>query len=170
MAGLHFITGGQRSGKSRFAQETALKLSERPVYLATARILDEDFRERVNRHRNDRGENWTTIEIPLNISEADISGKVVVVDCVTLWLTNIFFDFNNLTTDEMLQWASQEFEKLIDKNADLIVISNEIGMGGHAANELTRRFTDLQGWVNQFIASRANEVTLMISGIPLKIK
>mgnify|MGYP001806037381 CR=1 FL=1 len=170
MKNLHLITGGQRSGKSRYAQQLALQKSERPVYLATARIWDEDFKERVNRHKNDRGENWESIEIPVSISEAGIAGKVVLLDCITLWLTNLFFDFQKLSVDEILQMAIKEFDKFILPEADFLVVTNEIGMGGHGENETARKFTDLQGWMNQYIASKANEVTLMVSGIPVKIK
>ena len=167
---IHFITGGQRSGKSRFAQELAFSKSETPVYLATARIWDDDFKERVQRHQNDRGDNWTTLEIPVKISQAEVEGEVVVLDCITLWLTNLYFDNQDLNIDEVLELAKEELNKLFEKNCTLLIISNEIGMGGHAENALARKFADLQGWVNQFIASVANEVTLMVSGLPLKIK
>ncbi len=169
-ATIHFITGGQRSGKSRFAQELALSKSDNPIYLATARIWDDDFKERVRRHKNDRGDNWTTLEIPVNISEAEVKRKVVVIDCITLWLTNLYFDNQNLKIDEILELAKEELSKLFEKNCTLLIISNEIGMGGHAENALARKFADLQGWVNQFIADKADEVTLMVSGLPLTIK
>ncbi len=169
-ANIHFITGGQRSGKSRFAQEKALFKSTNPVYLATARIWDDDFKERVQRHKNDRGNNWTTLEIPLAVSKAEVEGKVVVLDCITLWLTNLFFENKDLKIDEILKMAKAELNQLFTKNCELIIISNEIGMGGHAENALARKFTDLQGWVNQFIASVADKVTLMVSGLPLKMK
>ncbi len=167
---IHFITGGQRSGKSRFAQELALSKSENPIYLATARIWDDDFKERVRRHKNDRGDNWTTLEIPVNISEAEVKRKVVVIDCITLWLTNLYFDNQNFKIDEILELAKEELSKLFEKNCSLLIISNEIGMGGHAESALARKFADLQGWVNQFIADKADEVTLMVSGLPLTIK
>ncbi|PWD98413.1 bifunctional adenosylcobinamide kinase/adenosylcobinamide-phosphate guanylyltransferase [Marinilabilia rubra] len=167
---LHFITGGQRSGKSSYAQKLALEKSSNPVYLATARIWDDDFRQRVERHQRDRGPEWTSMEEPVNISECDIEGRVVVMDCVTLWLTNLFFDHQDKSVDEVLVKAKTEFEKLMQKDATLIVISNEIGLGGHAENALARRFTDLQGWMNQYIASRADEATMMVAGLPLKLK
>jgi adenosylcobinamide kinase/adenosylcobinamide-phosphate guanylyltransferase len=170
MAELHLITGGQRSGKSSFAQKTALCLTQVPVYLATAQIWDDDFKDRINRHKAERGDNWENLEIPVYISQADVEGKVVLLDCITLWLTNIFFKHKNLTIDEILGLAKQEFNKLLEQNAYFIVVTNEIGLGGHGENEVARKFTDLQGWMNQYIASLANEVTLMISGIPLKIK
>ncbi|MGM0377309.1 MAG: bifunctional adenosylcobinamide kinase/adenosylcobinamide-phosphate guanylyltransferase [Bacteroidota bacterium] len=170
MTHLHFVTGGQRSGKSSFAQKRALDLSGNPVYLATSRIWDDDFRKRVERHQNDRGPQWRTLEVPVNISQADVEGEVVVLDCVTLWLTNIFFDNKDLSVDEVLDKARDEFAKLLQKNTTLIVISNEIGLGGHAGNETARKFTDLQGWMNQYIAAKADEATLMVSGLPVRLK
>jgi adenosylcobinamide kinase/adenosylcobinamide-phosphate guanylyltransferase len=167
---LHFITGGQRSGKSRYAQKLALEKSSNPVYLATARIWDEDFRQRVERHQSDRGPEWTNIEEPLNISDCEVTGRVVVLDCVTLWLTNLFFDHQEKSVDEVLAKAKTEIEKLLEKDACLIVVSNEIGLGGHAENALARRFTDLQGWMNQYIASRADEAIMMVAGLPVKLK
>ncbi|MFV0522804.1 MAG: bifunctional adenosylcobinamide kinase/adenosylcobinamide-phosphate guanylyltransferase [Mangrovibacterium sp.] len=167
---IHFITGGQRSGKSRFAQELALKKSKEPIYLATSRIWDDDFKERVRRHQSDRGDNWTTLEIPVQISRAEIESRVVVLDCITLWLTNLYFDHQGSSIDEILHLAKIELHQLFTKNSELIIISNEIGLGGHAENELARKFTDLQGWTNQFIAGIADEVTLMVSGLPLKLK
>jgi len=167
---LYFITGGQRSGKSNYAQKLALEKSFNPVYLATARIWDDDFRQRVERHQRDRGPEWTNIEEPLNISTCHVAGRVVVLDCITLWLTNLFFDHQEKSVDEVLEMAKAEFDKLIKKDVTLIVISNEIGLGGHAESEVARRFTDLQGWMNQHIAARADEATLMVAGLPLKLK
>lgn len=80
-----YVTGGARSGKSHYAQSLAESLSDRPIYLATARIMDEDFARRVERHRRDRGEQWTTVEEPLRLSDHDLTGQVVLMDCVTLW-------------------------------------------------------------------------------------
>lgn len=167
---LYFITGGQRSGKSSYAQKLALEKSSNPVYLATARIWDDDFSQRVERHQRDRGPEWTNIEEPLNISECEVSGRVVVLDCVTLWLTNLFFDHQGKSVDEVLEMAKAEFDELMKKDVTLIVISNEIGLGGHAENAVARRFTDLQGWMNQYIADQADEATLMVAGLPLQLK
>ena len=132
------ITGGQRSGKSQKAEDLALSLSDNPVYLATAHIWDDEFRERVRRHQERRGPQWTNIEEELYLSRHNLAGRVVVIDCVTLWLTNFF--------------------------------TNEIGLGGVSENALQRKFTDLQGWMNQYIAAKADEVILMVSGIEMKIK
>lgn len=167
---LTFITGGQRSGKSSYAQGQALALTDTPIYLATARVLDEDFKKRVDIHKADReGQHWTTIEEDKKIGSIDLYGDVVVVDCITLWLTNIFLD-NGGDVEKSLAEAKAEWYKLMEKRVDLIVITNEIGMGVHAENEMSRKFTDLQGWINQFIASLANHLILMVCGIPQKIK
>lgn len=167
---LYFITGGQRSGKSSYAQTLALKKSSAPVYLATARIRDEDFRERVDRHQQDRGPEWTTIEEAVYISHTDVTGRVVVLDCITLWLTNLFLDNQERSVDAVFSIAAAEFDRLLEKGVTLIAISNEIGLGGHAENALARRFTDLQGRVNQHIAAKADEAVLMVSGLPIQLK
>lgn len=167
---IHLVTGGQRSGKSSYAEKLALDAAQNPVYLATSRIWDEDFAERVARHQEGRGERWVNVECEVRLSDYDAESKVVVIDCVTLWLTNIFFDNNESSVDDVLAIAKAEFDKFTARDAHFIFISNEIGMGGHAANEVGRKFTDLQGWMNQYIAQKADEVTLMVSGIPLKVK
>jgi adenosylcobinamide kinase/adenosylcobinamide-phosphate guanylyltransferase len=167
---LHFITGGQRSGKSSYAQQLALQNSDSPVYLATSRVWDDDFRERIVRHQTDRGPEWTNLEEPVHISNAEVRGRTVVLDCITLWLTNLFFDNKEQTIDEVLELAKTEFDKLMEKEAVFFVISNEIGLGGHAESDVARRFTDLQGWMNQYIASRADEATLLVAGLPVKLK
>ncbi len=169
-ATIHFITGGQRSGKSKLAQKLALLKTSTPIYIATARIWDKDFEKRVEYHKNERGENWTTLEIPVNISQAEINDEIVVLDCVTLWLTNLYFDNKEKDINEILKLAKAELSKLFKKKCELIIISNEIGMGGHSENEVARKFTDLQGWVNQFIASKADKLSLMISGIAIEVK
>jgi len=169
MAEIIFVTGGQRSGKSSYGQTLAEQLSDAPVYLATAHIWDEDFQQRVNRHKSDRGEQWTTLEEELEISKLDLDGKVVLLDCITLWLTNIFYQ-NNSDVNRSLTVGKAEWNRFIKQDFTAIVISNELGMGVHPENELARKFADLQGWMNQYIASSSKEVVLMVSGIPLKIK
>ncbi len=169
MSEIIFITGGQRSGKSSFAQLLAEEKSQSPVYLATARIWDEDFKLRVERHKSDRGKNWQTIEEEFQLSKHDFSGKTVLLDCITLWLTNIFYDTKN-DVDKSLEIAKNEWDIFIQQNFTLIVVSNELGMGVHPLNEVARKFADLQGWMNQYIAKSADKVFLMVSGIPLNIK
>lgn len=163
------ITGGQRSGKSSKAEELALSLSENPVYLATAHIWDEEFRERVRKHQERRGPQWTNIEEETALSKHDMTGRVVVIDCVTLWLTNFFFA-NDSNTDISLEQAKAEFDAFTSKDATYIFVTNEIGSGGVSDNAIQRKFTDLQGWMNQYIAQKADEVILMVSGLPVVIK
>ncbi len=163
------VTGGQRSGKSEFAEELAMRLGEKPVYMATARVMDKEFEARVERHRSRRGPQWTTIEEPLLLSRHNLTGRVVLIDCVTLWATNTFFDAGE-DADAAMNRLAAEFEEFTSRAATYIFVTNEIGLGGVSENPLTRRFTDLQGNINRLIASRADEVYLVVSGIPVKIK
>lgn len=163
------ITGGSRSGKSSYAEQLALSLSDAPVYLATARIWDDEFRERVRRHKERRGPQWTNLEEEKYLSLHDLAGRVVVIDCLTLWATNFFFDLDS-DVDAALDALKAEFDRFTDQDATFLFVTNEIGMGGVSDNTVQRRFTDLQGWMNQYVASHADEVILMVSGIPVKIK
>lgn len=166
---IHFITGGERSGKSSYAQQLAEETSKNPYYLATSRIWDDDFQKRVNRHISDRDERWTTIEEEKKISSVILKNSTTVVDCVTLWLTNFYTDFN-YNIEECLLEATKEIDLLAKINANIIIISNEIGMGLHANTESGRKFTELQGWVNQYIAKKADKATFMVAGLPLVLK
>ena len=163
------ITGGSRSGKSSYAEQMALALSPEPVYVATARIWDEEFRERVRRHQARRGPQWTNIEEEKQLSRHDLTGRVVLVDCLTLWATNFFFDLES-DVDRALEAAKAEFDRFTAQDATFIFVTNEIGMGGTSDNEIQRKFTDLQGWMNQYAAACADEVILMVCGIPVKVK
>lgn len=163
------ITGGARSGKSSYAERLALSLSPNPVYLATSRIWDEEFRQRVLRHQANRGPEWTNIEEEKELSRHSLEGRVVLIDCVTLWCTNYFFDLE-ADTDKALTAVKAEFDRLTQQDATFIFVTNEIGMGVTSENLIQRKFTDMQGWMNQYIASRANRVILMVSGIPVKVK
>ncbi|MGN6602701.1 MAG: bifunctional adenosylcobinamide kinase/adenosylcobinamide-phosphate guanylyltransferase [Ginsengibacter sp.] len=164
-----FITGGVRSGKSKHAQQLALSLSVNPVYVATAKIWDGNFEKRVKRHQNERDERWTNYEEQRNISQLPIADKICVIDCVTLWLTNFFIESKN-NIDASLVLFKDQIDFLKKMPGTFIIISNEIGMGVHAETETGRKFTDLQGWANQYAAANANKVILMVSGIPVIIK
>lgn len=147
------ITGGARSGKSSYAERLALSLSPNPVYFTTSRIWDEEFRQRVLRHQANRGPEWTNIEEEKELSRHSLEGRVVLIDCVTLWCTNYFFDLE-ADTDKALTAVKAEFDRLTQQDATLIFVTNEIGMGGTSENLIQRKFTDMQGWMNQYIASR----------------
>lgn len=163
------ITGGQRSGKSSYAERLALSLSSHPVYMATSRIWDEEFRQRVIKHQERRGPEWINIEEEKMLSKHNLEGKVILIDCVTLWCTNFFFDLH-AEVDASLQAVKSEFDKFTAQDATFIFVTNEIGLGAVSDNAIQRRFTDLQGWINQYIAARADEVYLMVSGIAVPIK
>ena len=162
------VTGGARSGKSRYAEDLALSMSDNPVYVATAHIWDDEFRERVKKHQERRGKEWTTIEEEQLLSRHDLTGRVAVIDCVTLWCTNFFFELSDI--DLSFENLKKEFDSFTSHDATYIFVTNEIGMGAVSTDTVQRRFTDLQGLMNQYIASRANEVVLMVSGIPVKVK
>lgn len=171
MGKLILVTGGQRSGKSTFAEQKVLELSPNPVYLATAHIWDEEFRHRVDLHQARRGAQWTNVEEEFYLSLHDFTGRVVLLDCLTLWATNFFFQGGEEQEIEpTLEKLKQEFGQLVQQDATFVVVTNEIGLGGTSANAAQRHFTDLLGWLNQHVASLANEVILMVSGIPVKIK
>lgn len=164
------VTGGQRSGKSLFAEKVALDMSPRPVYLATARVSDDEMRKRVEIHRNRRRLRWKNLEAPLSVEGLDFSpNDVVLLDCLTLWAANWLFEKNE-NLDEALSELKLQIDTLVAAGASLIFVTNEIGLGGVSPNPLQRKFTDLQGLANQYVASIADEVYLVVSGIPVKIK
>lgn len=181
------ITGGERSGKSSYAEERAQQMDPNPVYLATARIWDEEFRLRVQMHQERRGTHWINIEEPLELSRHPLNGHTVLVDCLTLWATNFFFRastdetsaetedadkarIGQETVKQVLQELKEEFDRLVQQDATFLFVTNEIGSGGISPNPVQRQFTDLLGWLNQYVARKADEVVLMVSGIPVKIK
>lgn len=169
MSYIHLITGGERSGKSTYAESEAPRLSDSPVYLATARIWDEEFRQRILRHQERRGPEWTNIEEDIRPSKHDFTGRVVLIDCITLWATNYFFDMQQ-DVDQALEALKKEFDTLVQQDATFIFVTNELGMGGMSESRTQRLFTQLQGWMNQHVAARADRVTLMVSGLPLTVK
>ena len=162
------ITGGQRSGKSQYAERLALSLSPHPVYVATAHVWDEEFRQRVVKHQQRRGAEWDNIEEEQHLSHHDLTGRVAVIDCITLWSTNFFFELQDV--DKAFTALKSEFDRFTAQDATFIFVTNEIGSGGVSDNAVQRQFTDLQGWMNQYVAQHADEVILMVSGIPVPIK
>lgn len=165
-----FVTGGQRSGKSSFAQLMAESQSTQPLYLATSNEDEKDFNARVARHKKDRGEQWLLIEEPIYIDKVDLTQyDVVLLDCITLWLNNIF-SACEFDVEKSFKLATDTWGNLIHPTKNLIVVSNEIGMGLHAHDSVSRKFVDLQGWVNQFIAKKSDQAFLLASGLPITLK
>lgn len=171
------ITGGQRSGKSSYAEQLALSLADNPIYIATAHIWDDEFKERVRIHQERRGVQWTNIEEERELSRHHVANRVVLIDCCTLWATNFFYQQTSENTDDtlpnvtaILDEMKTEFERFTSQDATFIFVTNEIGLGGTSTNPVQRRFTDLLGWFNQYVASQADEVILMVAGIKVEIK
>ena len=177
MAHTIFITGGARSGKSIFAEKRAREFGAPLGYLATAQTLDSEMDERVRRHRERRGGEWSTIEEPIHLSQAlarcDGQYQAILVDCVTLWLSNLLFKYE----EGAEQVEERIHEDLLRLKSTLhgmvtpvILVSNEVGMGIVPDNTLARMFRDIAGTTNQVLAATADEVHVVISGIPLKLK
>ena len=165
------ITGGARSGKSRYAEKRALGLGPRLLYLATGEAGDEEMARRITEHKKRRGENWITVEEPLEVGKALLAhqGKIdcVVVDCLTLWVSNLLIRRGE-------EGVKSAVKDLVDKSAHfdfhLLLVANEVGWGIVPDNALARQFRDLAGWANQQIGAVATEVILMVAGAPLTVK
>jgi adenosylcobinamide kinase/adenosylcobinamide-phosphate guanylyltransferase len=177
MATTIFITGGARSGKSRFAEELAQRHGAPLGYLATAQALDGEMAERIEKHRLRRGDAWRTMEEPLLLSQAlagcDGSCKAVLVDCLTLWLSNLLMRYDDAQEDaeaRIMDDVRCLAATLAGMRTPVIVVSNEVGQGIVPENRLARRFRDIAGQANQLLAAMADEVHVVISGIPLRLK
>jgi len=167
------IIGGCRSGKSRHALELAEKISgNKRIFIATCMPLDDEMKERINRHKKERDKSWTTIEAPVELSvvinENSREGDVILVDCLTLWINNLLME----TEDPDI--IHQRIHKLIlaieEAKCPIILVSNEVGAGIVPENKLARQFRDLAGFTNQKVAERADRVIWMVAGIPVPIK
>ncbi len=168
-----FVTGGARCGKSGFALNAASAIPGRKGFIATATELDEEMRERIARHRADRGAAWDTIEEPLQLAKAieEAAGTfdVLVVDCLTVWLSNVMWSVPDVM--EEVETLVRTCEKIRNRRCiSLYIVSNEVGMGIVPANEVARKFRDLAGILSQKIAALSDEVYLVIAGIPIQIK
>lgn len=184
---LVLVTGGARSGKSSFAEEIMLKLEGQKLYIATAIPFDEEMKERIQKHQSSRPADWETYEGYKNL-DLVIKDKVpkvqgILLDCVTLWLTNLLFDYAGATDLDALdqdaichleQQILLELQKFLDEvkktEATVVLVTNEIGMGIVPENKLSRIFRDLQGRMNQLLGKASDEVYLVVCGIPMAIK
>lgn len=162
------VLGGARSGKSRFAQQLAESLAARRVYIATAEPRDEEMRRRIIRHQADRGPDWRTIEAPTDLIGAVGAagpGEAVLIDCLTLWLSNLF--------GRGLDWEVQlalVIEHLKQVENPIVMVSNEIGLGLVPETKLGRDFRDAQGRLNQRVAAACRRVAFVAAGLPLWLK
>ena len=168
--GIHLILGGARSGKSRRAQALAEAMPGDPVLVATAQPLDEEMAARIARHRADRGPRWTTVEAPLDLpgALAGLAGGgrgAVLVDCLTLWATNLLLAEADADAATAALLAAA---RALDR--PLILVANEVGLGIVPDNALARRFRDLAGTLNQRVAEAADRVEFVAAGLPLVLK
>lgn len=164
---LTLVLGGARSGKSRHAE--ALVRSSAPpwIYVATAEALDDEMRERIARHQSERGDRWQTLEAPLALAEtlASLQEGTVLVDCLTLWLSNVLLAERDIDAE-----SDRLLAALAAAPGQIVVVSNEVGLGIVPDTPLGRRFRDAQGRLNQRVAQLADHVVLLTAGIPLTLK
>jgi adenosylcobinamide kinase / adenosylcobinamide-phosphate guanylyltransferase len=163
------IIGGARSGKSRFAEGLITSLPAPWTYIATAEAFDEEMRERIAKHRADRGEGWRTVDATLALPDAIIceqaAGRPILVDCLTLWLSNLMLSDRPVEPE-----IEHLLEALRATTVPIVLVSNEVGMGIVPDNALARRFRDHQGRLNQRVAAIANRVVFMAAGLPMYLK
>jgi len=163
------VFGGARSGKSRFAENLVLESGLAPVYLATAEAGDGEMAARIANHRDRRGAEWTNLEEPLDLAAAigreARPGRAVLVDCLTLWLSNHFFADHDLDAE-----TGRLAEAIAGLAGPVVFVSNEIGFGLVPETQLSRNFRDAQGRLNQTIAAACGQVILVAAGLPLILK
>jgi adenosylcobinamide kinase/adenosylcobinamide-phosphate guanylyltransferase len=168
-----FVIGGCRSGKSSYAMQTAEKITaEKKIYIATCVPQDDEMKNRVARHQKERSQNWVTVEALLDLPEAILQNSrranVILVDCLTLWMSNILIESGDEKKIE--KTISQLTDALEKAQCPIILVSNEVGAGIVPENRLARQFRDITGWLNQAVAGCANKVVWMVAGIPVTIK
>lgn len=171
---IYLVLGGARSGKSRFAQNLATDLAkgDSVCYIATAQALDDEMADRIHRHQCDRPAHWHTQEVPTaladSITRCTKTHRVILVDCLTLWLNNLLLADNEMMADEL-----DKFMSLMDtppSACELILVSNETGLGVVPMGQLTRRFVDESGFLHQKVASCADKVVFCVAGLPMTLK
>lgn len=168
---IELILGGARSGKSRLAEELALAKDKELIYVATAEIGDGEMADRIKRHQARRGDRWQLIEEPIDIANVLIEkqkvGRCFLVDCLTLWMTNLLM----LEDDVKLQEHRNLLLNCLDNlEGDVIFVSNEVGQGIVPLGEISRRFVDESGWLHQAMAKKCDRVIFTVAGIPQVLK
>lgn len=170
---IYYVTGGARSGKSSFALQLAKSYSNR-VFLATAEPFDGEMEQRIGKHREERGDQFTTVEEPLALDRAlrqlPAGTDVVLLDCLTVWTGNLMHYGEGKGEGEIEQQIERFLEALRHPPCDMILVSNEVGMGIVPQNAMARRFRDIAGIINQRVAALATEAWLLCSGLPIRLK
>ena len=167
------ILGGARSGKSRLSQQLGESVPGKRLFVATAQPLDDEMKQRIEGHRIARGKNWKTVEEPIEISKVILeNGKgygLILIDCLTVWISNLLERFEG--NGEMVLEEVRRLEGSIgESDVRFIIVSNEVGMGIVPDNKLARQFRDLLGTINQRMAGLSDRVILMVSGVPMVLK
>ena len=165
------ILGGARSGKSRYAQRLAERLWRQPMFLAAAETIDAEMTERIRKHKAARGERWLCAEEPLNVARVIAGARNpadgILFDCATVWLSNVLVKEGEPAVRRRQQELMAALKK---RKRDVMVVSNEVGMGIVPAHALGRTFRDLAGWLNQALAAEADSVIFVMAGLPLVLK
>ncbi len=168
---IHLVIGGARSGKSNFAEQLVLANSANPVYIATATADDEEMKKRILHHQQSRSSDWLLVEEKYNLSEViknhSDDKNTLLIECMTLWLSNW------LCSDKREHWSVEKqhfLDNLVSCQTDIVIVSNEVGTGIVPMDELSREFVDQSGWLNQELTGIADQVTLLIAGLPLILK
>mgnify|MGYP001233737851 CR=1 FL=1 len=178
MSKITLILGGARSGKSSYALRLAEESYKSVTFIATAQAYDDEMSARIQKHRAERPATWQTLELPLNITSgvAQIKSEMVILDCVTLWVTNLMMQFvkDDLVEESPFKQAAQaETEALLtaihESRQEWLIVSNEVGLGLVPPYQMGRVYRDGLGWVNSRIAREAEKVILMTAGIPVPI-
>ncbi|MGQ0442601.1 MAG: bifunctional adenosylcobinamide kinase/adenosylcobinamide-phosphate guanylyltransferase [Methylophilaceae bacterium] len=172
---IHLILGGARSGKSAYAEKLAFESAMAVVYIATAQVIDDEFKQRVDLHKAGRPRQWRTIEAPHHLADAllqaSTANNCIVIDCLTLWLAQCICP--ECTPSEGIDWLEEQrklLEALYQIKNKVILVSNEVGMGIVPLGAINRQFQDEQGRLNQAVAKLADEVYFIAAGLPLKLK
>jgi adenosylcobinamide kinase/adenosylcobinamide-phosphate guanylyltransferase len=171
--GCMLVLGGAKSGKSSFAMDISNSMKRERIFLATAQALDQEMEERITRHQAERGSDWRTVEeylkVPETIDSLDSKETVILLDCLTLWLNNLYMEHGE--DQEVINEAIENLlRQLTDIRGAVVIVSNEVGMGIVPDNQLSRRYRDTAGYANQSIARLAGKVVAVLAGLPLVLK
>lgn len=172
---IELVLGGTRSGKSHYAEQQAISSGKQVIYIATAEAGDTEMQARIARHRQDRLSHWQTIEEPVKLATAieNISAEniCILVDCLTLWLSNILFDKQGKLNQNLFESETDSLLNTLSTfSGQIIFVTNEVGLGIIAMDKMTRRFVDEAGRLHQKIATLSDRVVLVTAGLPLVLK
>jgi adenosylcobinamide kinase/adenosylcobinamide-phosphate guanylyltransferase len=167
------VLGGARSGKSSLSLKLCNKMEGKHYFIATAKAFDDEMKDRIGRHKEERGEEWETIEEPIGITGRikglDREGSIILVDCLTLWLSNLYMRYES-DIDRVYDEIGKLIASIEDIKGRLVLVSNEVGMGIVPENKLARLYRDASGAMNRKVADKANKVIISFAGCPVVLK